>query len=194
MHRFGEIRVERAAPQAGVRGGGFGDRTFGADPAAVDALDLVGGGARGAVLRGGAGEGRRHAVHDEGVAALAAWPGLLARVHEARGAEVVFVHAVGGDRDGDLLAVALAFLCEGFVWGLHDLFARCNVFGNKDLNFFTHAIKADAAIYRRWLGRFNGNTMLCVNGVFGNAIWSCACQRGLRRACVSGWWDMFTVC
>ena len=123
MHRFGEIRVERAAPQAGVRGGGFGDRTFGADPAAVDALDLVGGGARGAVLRGGAGEGRRHAVHDEGVAALAAWPGLFTRVHEARGAEVVFIHAVRGDRDGDLLAVALAFLCGGFVWGLHDSFA-----------------------------------------------------------------------
>ena len=103
MHRFGEIRVERAAPQAGVRGGGFGEWVFGADPAAVDALDLVGGGARGAVLRGGAGEGRRHAVHDEGVALVAA----------------VLLHAVGGDRDRHLLAEALAFLCKGFVWCMH---------------------------------------------------------------------------
>lgn len=105
MRRFGEIRVERAAPQAGVRGGGFGEWVFGADPAAVDALDPVGGGARGAVGRGGAGEGRRHAVHDEGVAP----GGVVAAGH-------VLVHAVGGDRDGDLLAVALAFLSLGFLW------------------------------------------------------------------------------
>ena len=162
MHRFGEIRVERAAPQAGVREGGFGDRTFGANPAAVDALDLVGGGARGAVLRGGAGEGRRHAVHDEGVAALAARLGLIARVHEARSAEGVFFHAVGGDRDGDLLAIALALLSEGFVWCLHDLFAGCHMICSKGHNFFTYAIKADAAIYMRRWQWFNDHACLGV--------------------------------